>query len=305
MSASGTGNRKSRFEPQMNGFLKVFPPTFYRDRFSTWEECNRFSAQTIEDVIVHEDPSTVAGVILEPVSNTGGVITPTSEYFQMIREICDRYDVALIFDEIITGYGKTGSMFAAQTYEVTPDIICGGKGLSSGAIPLGAMIVREDMAEAFEGAAEEDVHFAHGHTYAGNPLACAVGIAVIDEIVDKQLDRRAAVLGEYLALKLQGLEELGVVREVRGKGLLRGVELVKDTHTMEPYPELGLALKHTALENGLIMRIDPTWFAVSPALLVEESDIDELCGLIRKSLMDAIERTEYSESVAVPLAGRS
>lgn len=305
MSASGTGNRKSRFEPQMSGFLKVFPPTFYRDRFSSWEECNRFSAQTIEDVIVHEDPSTVAGVILEPVSNTGGVITPTSEYFQMIREICDRYDVALIFDEIITGYGKTGSMFAAQTYEVTPDIICGGKGLSSGAIPLGAMIVREDMAEAFEGAAEEDVHFAHGHTYAGNPLACAVGIAVIDEIVDKQLDRRAAVLGEYLALKLQGLEELGVVREVRGKGLLRGVELVKDTRTMEPYPELGIALKRTALENGLIMRIDPTWFAVSPALLVEESDIDELCELIRKSLMDAIERTKYSEAVAVPLAGRS
>lgn len=305
MSASGTGNRKSRFEPQMNGFLKVFPPTFYRDRFSTWEECNRFSAQTIEDVIVHEDPSTVAGVILEPVSNTGGVITPTSEYFQMIREICDRYDVTLIFDEIITGYGKTGSMFAAQTYEVTPDIICGGKGLSSGAIPLGAMIVREDMAEAFEGAAEEDVHFAHGHTYAGNPLACAVGIAVIDEIVDKQLDRRAAVLGEYLALKLQGLEELGVVREVRGKGLLRGVELVKDTRTMEPYPELGLALKRTALENGLIMRIDPTWFAVSPALVVEEQDIDELYELIRKSLMDAIERTKYSQAVAVPLGGRS
>ena len=292
MAASGTGARKSRFEPHMSGFLKVFPPTFYRDRFSSWDECNRFSARSFEDVIVHEDPDTVAGIILEPVSNTGGVITPTREYFQIIRETCDRYNVALIFDEIITGYGKTGSMFAAQTYEVTPDIICGGKGLSSGAIPLGAMIVREDMAESFYGAVEDDVHFAHGHTYAGNPLACAVGIAVIDEIVEQQLPRRASTLGDYLAAKLERLKEFGVVREVRGKGLLRGVELVRDTGTMEPFPELGRALKRTALENGLIMRVDPTWFAVSPALIAEESDIDEMCELIGKSLTDALERVE-------------
>ena len=290
MAASGTGARKSRFEPHMSGFLKVFPPTFYRDRFSSWDECNRFAARSFEDVIIHEDPDTVAGIILEPVSNTGGVITPTREYFQIIRETCDRYNIALIFDEIITGYGKTGSMFAAQTYEVTPDIICGGKGLSSGAIPLGAMIVREDMAESFYGAVQDDVHFAHGHTFAGNPLACAVGIAVIDEIVAKKLHRTASTLGDYLAAKLERLKELGVVREVRGKGLLRGVELVRDTETMEPFPELGRALKRTALENGLIIRVDPTWFAVSPALIAEESDIDEMCELIGKSLKDAMER---------------
>ena len=126
-AASGTWARKTPFEPHMAGFPKVFPPNYYRDRFSSWEDCNRFCARMFEAVIVHEDPDTVAGVILEPVSNTGGVITPTDEYFQIIREICDRYEVLLIYDEIITAYGKTGQMFGAQTFGVTPDIICGGK----------------------------------------------------------------------------------------------------------------------------------------------------------------------------------
>ena len=116
MAASGTGPRKSNFEPHLNGFLKVFPPSFYRDRFSTWEEANRFAARSVEDVIVHEDPDTVAGFLVEPVGNTGGIITPTEEYFQILREICDRYNVLLIFDEVITGFAKTGNMFAAQTY---------------------------------------------------------------------------------------------------------------------------------------------------------------------------------------------
>ena len=157
MAASGTGARKTPFEPHLTGFPKVFPPNHYRDRFASWEECNRFSAQSFEDVIVNEDPHTVAGVILEPVSNTGGVITPTDEYFRIVREICDRHDVMLIFDEIITAYGKTGEMFAADTFGVTPDIICGGKSLSNGLLPLGAMIASEKMGEAFLGSVEEDL----------------------------------------------------------------------------------------------------------------------------------------------------
>jgi adenosylmethionine-8-amino-7-oxononanoate aminotransferase len=286
MAASGTGPRKTPFEPGPTGFLKVFPPTHYRDQFADWEECNRFAAQQVEDVIVHEDPDTVAGVILEPVSNTGGVITPTPEYFQLLRDICDRHDVLLIFDEIITAYGRTGSMFAAQTFDVTPDMICGGKGLSSGAIPLGAMIARLDMADCFQ--QPHSGNFAHGHTYAGHPVGCAAGIAVLDEIVERGLDRRAAELGDRLAAGLEGLKGHGVVREVRGKGLLRGVELVRDVDSKEPFPELGMALKKTALANGLILRVDPSWFAVGPALIVEEADVDELVELIDKSLFEAL-----------------
>lgn len=289
MAASGTGKRKSPFEPHLPGFVKVFPPTYYRDSFSSWEECNRFCARQFEDVILHEDPDTVAGVILEPIGNTGGIITPTAEYFQIIRAICDRYNVILIFDEIITGYGRTGHMFAAQTFDVTPDIICGGKGLSSGAIPLGAMIANQKMGDAFYGAVEDDIHFAHGHTYAGNPLACAVGIAVIDEMVENELDRKARETGDYLAMKLEGLKQYGVIREVRGKGLLRGVEFWRDEQSRAPFPALGMALKKTALHNGLIMRIDPNWFAVAPALIAQKDDIDEMCDLIERSLLDALE----------------
>lgn len=298
MSASGTGSRKSKFEPQMPGFLKVFPPLYYRDRFPSWQECNRFCARMVEDVIINEDPETVAGVIVEPVGNTGGIITPTDEYFQILREVCTRYNVMLIYDEVITGMGKTGSMFAAQTFGVTPDLICCGKGLSSGMLPIGAMIAREDMADAFWGHAEDDVQFAHGHTFANNPMACAVGIAVVEEIVENKLDQQAREMGVYLAGKLEELKKFGVVREVRGKGILRGVELVKNTQTMEPYPELGNALKRTAIDNGLIMRIDPSWFAVAPALIASKPEIDEMCSLIERSLVQALEGVRSQHGVA-------
>lgn len=298
MAASGTGPRKTKFEPQMAGFLKVFPPTYYRDRFSSWDECNRFSARMFEDVIVNEDPETVAAVIVEPIGNTGGIITPTDEYFRMLREICDRYNVALIFDEIITGFARTGSMFAAGAYGVTPDIICSGKGLSSGALPLGAMIARSPMADAFYGHPDENVQFAHGHTYAGNPLGSAVGIAVIDELVENRLSERAVRLGDRLTEGLNALRKYGIVREVRGKGVLRGVEFVRDTESNEPFPELGTALKKTALANGVILRIDPSWFAVAPALIATEGDIDELCALIDKSVGDALDLVRREERSA-------
>lgn len=288
MSASGNGIRKSKFEPQLEGFLKVFPPNFYRARFSKWEETNRFAAQCFEDVILAEDPETVAGIIVEPVGNTGGIITPTKEYFEILRKACTEHNVLLIFDEVITGFAKTGKMFAAQAYGVTPDILCVGKGISSGAVPLGAMIAREDLAEAFRGSSSENNFFAHGHTFAGNPLACAVGNAVIEEILEQDLCAKAERLGDYLRKKLESLKQYGVVREVRGIGTLLGVELVRDTQRMVPFPELGLALKKTAIRNGLILRVDPTWFAVAPPLIAEEKDLDEMFALLEQSLREAL-----------------
>jgi adenosylmethionine-8-amino-7-oxononanoate aminotransferase len=294
MGASGSGPRKSKFEPQMDGFVKVFPPNFYRDQFSSWEEANRFAARNIEDVIVHEDPNTVAAVLLEPIGNTGGMITPTEEYFEIVREACDRHDVLLIFDEVITGFGKTGNLFAAQTFGVTPDIICTGKGISSGAFPLGAMIAREDMADAFRGRPEENLHFAHGHTFAGNPLGCAVGLAVLSEILEKDLAAKARSNGAYLRDRLACLKKFGIVREIRGRGILLGVELVRDTNAMQPFPELGRELKKASLEHGIILRIDPSWFAVAPALTAEESDLEEMCDLVERSLSTALSRVGHA-----------
>ncbi len=217
--------------------------------------------------------------------------TPTQEYFQLVREICDRHNVTLIFDEIVTGFGKTGDMFAAQTFNVVPDIICAGKGLSSGAMPLGAMIARQDMAEAFYGPVEANIQFFHGHTYSGNPLGAAVAIAVLDELVEKELVQKARRLGNYLERRLERLKRYGVVREVRGKGVFRGVELVEDPVTLRPFPpgqKLGDVLRKTAIQNGLILRVHADWFSVAPPLIVEEADLDEMCDLIEQSLEQAI-----------------
>ncbi|MBW1699473.1 MAG: aspartate aminotransferase family protein [Deltaproteobacteria bacterium] len=288
MAASGWGKRKAKFEPQMNGFIKAFLPHHFRDVFSSWDEANRFAAKMAEDIMINEDPDTIAAVLIEPICNTGGIITPTDEFFSMLKESCRRHNIILIYDEVITGYARTGNMFAAQSFGAVPDIICAGKGLSSGAIPLGAMMAREDMKDAFFGMPEDEIQFAHGHTFAGNPLACAVGVAVLDEIVENKLDVKARRLGDYLAKKLEGLKTLGVVREIRGRGMIRGVELVRNMQSLEPFPELGMALKKTSLDNGIILRINPDWFAVAPALIADESDIDEMVELIEKSLKDAL-----------------
>jgi adenosylmethionine-8-amino-7-oxononanoate aminotransferase len=294
-AAGGGAKRKAKFEPLMSGFLHVPSPIQYRDRFPTWEETNRFCAQMFEDVIVNEDPETVAGVILEPICNTGGMVTPTDEYLQMVRDCCTRHNVLLIFDEVLAGIARTGDFFAAQTFGVTPDILCAGKALSSGAIPIGAMMAREEMADAFFGPVEAGIAFAHGHTFAGNPLACAAGCAVIDEIVEKELDKKARRLGAVLEERMEGLKRYGVIREVRGKGTLRGVEFVRDVRTMEPFAagrKLGDAFRRTALENGLIIRIDSDWFAVSPPLIAEEADIHEMCDRIERALQQALEHVD-------------
>jgi adenosylmethionine-8-amino-7-oxononanoate aminotransferase len=291
MAAGGGAHRKVKFQPEPSGFLKILSPIQVRDRFASWEEANRFCARMYEDVIVSEGPETIAGVILEPVCNTGGMVTPTAEYYEMIREICTRHDVLLIFDEVLTGFGKTGDMFAAQTYGVTPDIICGGKSLATGVIPAGAMMAREDLADCFYGPLASNVQFQHGHTFAGNPLAAAAAIATIDELVEGDYAGRARRLGERLRLRLEGLTSTGVVREVRGLGVLLAVELVQDAATNEPFPadrKLGEALRPAALDNGLILRIDPDWFAVCPPLIAEDGDIDDLADRIERSLEQAM-----------------
>jgi adenosylmethionine-8-amino-7-oxononanoate aminotransferase len=293
MSASGGARRKIKFEPHVPGFLKAFSPIQLRDRFASWEETNRFCASLFEEIILNENPETVAAVLVEPICNTGGIVTPTEEYFAILRDITRRHNVLLIFDEVLTGFGKTGDMFAAQTFDVVPDILASGKGLSGAVIPSGAIMVREDLADCFYGRPEQEVQFFHGHTYAGNPLAAAAGIAVIEELLEKRLPEKARRLGEQLRRGLEGLKDLGVVREVRGKGVLLGVELVEDPRTNRPFPpgrKLGDALKRTALEHGLILRIDPDWFAVCPPLIAEEGDLVELCALIRASLEAAIAR---------------
>lgn len=278
LGATGLAARRGLYEPLLPNFIRVHPPHCYRCPFEkTFPDCDVFCARTIEDTIRMEGPDTVAGVILEPITNTGGIITPPDPYFPALREICDRHRVLLIFDEIITGFGRTGEMFAAQTFRTTPDILCVGKGMGGGYGPLSAMIVRDRLAQAFWGDPEEGVEFSHGHTFGGNPLSCAAGIAAITELVEKNIPARARETGEYLAERLEGLRKFGIVGEVRGKGMLRGVELLRP---------IGRQIAKRAMQLGLILRADPEWFALAPALNISREDLDRMLDIVERAIAE-------------------
>ena len=184
-----------------------------------------------------EDPDTVAAILVEPIGHTGGVIDPPEEYLPILREICDRHNVLLIFDEIITGFGRTGHLFAAETFGVVPDVLCIAKGMSGGYAPLSAMICRRPIADAFWGPIEENPGFVEGHTFEGNPISCAAGIAVLREILERDLCGNARTQGARLRAGFERLaEKHGVIGDIRGKGLFQAIEFVRDRATKEPMP---------------------------------------------------------------------
>jgi adenosylmethionine-8-amino-7-oxononanoate aminotransferase len=181
LSASGSWERKSVFEPLAAGFLHVHPPDCYHCPFGkTYPDCAITSARLVERTIEAEGPDTIAAVIMEPISvSSAGFVVPPPEYFTILREICDRHGVLLIFDEIITGFGRLGTPSGADYYGVVPDLLCCGKGMSGGYAPLAAVLIAERVWAAFLGEPEERLEFHHGHTYGGNPVACAAGLAAL------------------------------------------------------------------------------------------------------------------------------
>jgi adenosylmethionine-8-amino-7-oxononanoate aminotransferase len=286
LSASGLKSRKTVNEPLAPGFIHVFPPTCYRCPFGKeYPNCNLTCATLIGDAIELEDPATVAAVMVEPIGHTGGIIDPPPEYLPILREICDRHNVLLIFDEIITGMGRTGQMFAADTFGVLPDVICTAKGLSGGYVPLSAMICREPIAEAFWGPIEENPGFVEGHTFEGNPVACAAGIAVLQEILEHDLCGNARTQGAVLRAGFERLaNKYGVIGDIRGKGLLQGIEFVRDRTTKARFSDsLGLRIGRRALQNGLLTRFDPHWLAFGPALCVTTEQVEEMLALLDRS----------------------
>jgi adenosylmethionine-8-amino-7-oxononanoate aminotransferase len=291
MSAGGVGYRKTIYEPAAVGHLHTYPPYCYRCPYEkTYPDCQVFCARTLRTMIEWEDPRSIAAIIVEPISNTGGIVTPPPEYLKILRQLCDEFNILLIFDEIITGFGRTGGLFAANTFDVVPDILCCGKGMSSGYAPLAAAILREPIARAFWG--EPGTEFAHGHTYAGNPVACAAGLASVREILERKLPENARRVGAYLVQQLDArLRPLGVVGEIRGKGLMIGVELVRDPTTKEPFPsakKFGLRVGKRCLEHGLLLRFDPHWIAFGPALIVTEADIDQMVAILEQGVKEVL-----------------
>jgi adenosylmethionine-8-amino-7-oxononanoate aminotransferase len=293
LSAAGLKSRKTVNEPLPPGFLHVFPPTCYRCPFGkTYPSCGITCATLVNDVIEMEDPSTVAAVIVEPIGHTGGVIDPPEEYLPILRELCDRHNVLLIFDEIITGIGRTGRMFAAQTFGVTPDVICCGKGLSGGYAPLSAMICKQSIADTFWGPVGENPGFVEGHTFEGNPISCAAGLAVLREIVERDLCANARAQGERLRNGFRRLaDKYGIIGDIRGKGLFQAIEFVKDRATKERFPAnlaFGVKVGRRALQNGLLCRFDPNWIAFGPSLVSTAEQIDKMVALLDRSMGEVL-----------------
>ncbi len=293
LSASGGWERKSVFEPLAAGFLKVHPPTCDACPYDqTLDRCRAHDlftcARHVERTILAEDPATVAAVILEPMSvNGSGFTVPPAEYLPLMREICDRHGVLLILDEIITGFGRLGARFGADYYGVAPDLLCVGKGMSGGYAPLAAVLVRERVQAAFLGRPEERREFHHGHTYGGNPVAAAAGLAVLRLLREGGLVERAAALGATLRGLLDSLAaRLPGIRAVRGAGLLQGFDL--DPAVYGPAP--GPAVERAARERGLLARIGRDFVVVAPPLTIDEGAL---------ALM--VERLE--ESIAAVAAG--
>jgi adenosylmethionine-8-amino-7-oxononanoate aminotransferase len=293
LSASGLKSRRTVNEPLAPGFLHVFPPTCYRCPFGkSYPDCGITCATLVNDLIEMEDPDTVAAIMVEPIGHTGGIIDPPPEYLPILREVCDRHNVLLIFDEIITGVGRTGQLFAAETFGVTPDVICTAKGISGGYAPLSAMICREPIAEAFWGPVTENPGFVEGHTFEGNPISCAAGLAVLREILEKDLCANARKQGQRLRAGFERLaEKHGVIGDIRGKGLLMGIEFVRDPKTKERFPaevSFGVKVGRRALANGLLCRFDPHWIAFGPPLISTAAQIDEMVSILEESLREVL-----------------
>src|SRR3954452_5621660 len=225
MSATGMAAYHKMFGPLVPGFIQVAAP--YPYRWQGNQECGIGAAEAVEKAILAEGPETVAAVIAEPVMGAGGVIVPPESYFPKLRQICDQYDVLLIADEVITGFGRTGRWFALGHWGVEPDIVSFAKGVTSGYLPLGGNILSKRVHDAILNA-PLDRRYMHAATYSGHPVCCAVGLRNVQIIEDEDLPGRAARVGAKLLAQLEELRDLPNVGDVRGLGLMFGIELVTD-----------------------------------------------------------------------------
>ena len=293
LSASGGRERKSVFEPLVAGFLHVHPPLCFRCPYDKkYPECGITCAKIVAQTIEAEDPNTVAAVIMEPISiSSAGFCVPPREFFVILREACDRNHVLLIYDEIITGFGRLGTNFGADYYGVVPDIICCGKSMSSGYAPLSAVIISEQVWQAFLGRPEDHVEFHHGHTYGGNPIAVAVGTAALKLIRENNLVANAKAMGAHLRARLDDMyKRFEIIGDVRGAGLLQGIEFVADRATLAAFPPAvrpGKVVERLAKERGLILRSANDFVAFAPPLVVKREQIDAMCDILEECLAAA------------------
>ncbi|MGH9293425.1 MAG: aspartate aminotransferase family protein [Acidimicrobiales bacterium] len=294
LSITGIPSARQPFEPLVPGARKVMNTNRYRcGDCSHLDACSLRCAASIAEMIEFEGPETVAAVFVEPVQNSGGCFPPPPGYLQEVRDICDRYGVLMVSDEVICAFGRLGEMFACERYGIVPDIITCAKGMTSGYSPIGAMIARDGLMEPF---LKDRASFAHGITFGGHPVSAAVALANLDAFEKEKIPAHVRANEDKFRASLDRLSELPIVGEVRGAGYFYGIELVKDKATRETFgddeAELLLRgfLSPALFEAGLICRADDRGDPViqlAPPLICEEEHFEEIHDILADVLARA------------------
>ena len=285
-SLSGLPNMHPQFDLPLPGFVHVPAPYWFAHGGElTPEEYGRHAADALERKILELGPETVGAFVGEPVQGAGGVIIPPEGYWAAIQKICRRYDVLLIADEVVCGFGRTGRWFGSERFGIEPDIMTVAKGLSSGYVPIAAVLLGQRVGDALATANEE---WAHGFTYSGHPVAAAVALENLRIIEAEGLQERAdGPLGDYFAAALAGLADHPLVGEARSCGLLGALELVEDKAARRYFPparKVGLICREHCIAHGLVMRAVRDVMILAPPLVISEGEIDELARRARRAL---------------------
>jgi putrescine aminotransferase len=265
-------------------------PTFIRASDNhPFTSCTRECALGIEETILREGPDTVAAIIAEPVQGAGGVIPPGADYFPALREVCDRHNVLLIADEVITGFGRTGRWFALRHWDVLPDIVTFAKAVTSAYVPLSGAIISREIHQAI--LESEGDRFMHGFTNSAHPTACAVGLRNLQIFDDENLVENAAALGEHLHSGLRTLLDEDGVGDVRGLGFIAGVQIVEDKEKMKPFSielNVGPRLVQACKDRGLISRNLGDNYLLAPPLVTTPEQVDRIVEILRDSIRETV-----------------
>ncbi|MAE65025.1 MAG: aspartate aminotransferase family protein [Phycisphaeraceae bacterium] len=285
---------RTDYQPSPSHCIVVPGPNMYRCAFNSTspEQCGELSARAIEQEILRQGPDSVSAVIGEPVTQPLGGVVPPPNYWPLVREICDRYGVLLIFDEVITGFGRVGTWFGADLVGVTPDIMSFAKGVTSGYFPLGGSMASAKIAEVFEGGPEKT--WSHMYTYSAHPGGAAAALSNLEIVERENLVDNARQRGEQLAGLLQEMKQRHpIIGDVRGTGLIQGIEFVKDRATKEHFdPSQGVNAMLTAelKERGVWLRVPPYILPFAPPLTITADELDELASKVDEALTTVEQR---------------
>ena len=290
MCATGISGYWPAFEPRMPGFSHIpSPDPYHYPMPEDGSSQGIAAANELEKAILAEGPETVAMFIAEPVQGAGGVIVPQADYFKRIREICDKYEVLLVSDEVITGFGRTGEMFGLQHYGVQPDLMQFAKSITSGYVPLGGIGVSDEIANTMK---DNSGVWMHAYTYSGHATCCAVGLATLDIIQNEDLPGQAANKGAKMLANLHSaLGDHPHVGNIRGQGMMMGVEIVKDKADKSWFEAgfgLGGKLGNAMMDRNLYTRVRSEVICIAPPLTTDESVLDEMVEIVRDSVVEVL-----------------